>query len=198
MRILIILAIICCAGIAEAGSVSVVVGQPTAAASASTYVGWANSDGTPTGTPSSTYSALTATNTSTWTATENGTAKSIQFYAGATRWAPGSAWVLLYRNISGTITLVGRGTVTGVSAGSWSGKFTLTAEAGQSLAFSTNDVLYYGVGWYDANNTQYVGRNDTGGTGMFYSETSLSSGPLATITFSTSSGRLMSHILEYE
>lgn len=174
------------------------MGGGVAAVASSTYVGWANSDGTPTGTPSSTYSALTATNTSTWTATENGTAKSIQFYAGATRWAPGSAWVLLYRNISGTITLVGRGTVTGVSAGSWSGKFTLTAEAGQSLAFSTNDVLYYGVGWYDANNTQYVGRNDTGGTGMFYSETSLSSGPLATITFSTSSGRLMSHILEYE
>lgn len=198
MRILIILAILCCGGISEAGSVSVVVGQPTAAASASTYVGWANSGGTPTGTPSSTYSALTATNTSTWTATENGTAKSIQFYAGATRWAPGSAWVLLYRNISGTITLVGRGTITGVSAGSWSGKISLTAESGQSLAFSTDDVLYYGIGWYDASNSQYVGRNDTGGTGMYYSETSLSSGPLATITFSTSSGRLMSFIMEYE
>ena len=146
MRILIILAILCCGGISEAGSVSVVVGQPTAAASASTYVGWANSDGTPTGTPpNQTAAATTYTVARTWTATEGGTAKSVQFYAGATRWNPASAWVVLYRNISGTITLVESGTVTGVSAGSWSGKFTLTAESGQSLDFSTDDVLYFGI-----------------------------------------------------
>lgn len=203
MRILIILAILCCAGIADAGSVSVVVGQPTAAASASTYVGWANTDGEPTGTIGNTSVKVNDDEiiTTQWTATEAGTAKSVQIYRGDV-WSADGAWVVLYRDISGTVTLVGRGQITATSTNTWSGKITLTAESGQSLNFSQDDVLYFGFAAYDvfASSSQ-TGRNDIGGTGMYYQaaeECVTSGGPPATTTFTRSDNRLMAFILEYE
>jgi hypothetical protein len=174
-----------------------IIGWPTAGAS-STCTGWTSSVCVPDGTPASTVSNITYTATRTWTAAGNGTAKTIQFYAGATRWAPAQAWVVLYRNIGGTITLVGKGVTSGVSAGTWSGKVTLIVEGGQTLAFSTNDVLYFGVAWHDTTNSQYIGRNDTGGAGMFWNGTDVETGPLATLTWTTSAGREMGYVLEYE
>lgn len=168
--------------------------------SSSTYIGWPNSDGTPTGTPASAASiGDDAICTTQWTATENGTAKTIQFYSGPL-WAADGAKVVLYRNISGTITLVGSGTVTVPGTSQWIAKATLTAESGQSLDFSTNDVLYYGVYYYDTlGSSSNIGREDAGGSGMYYVTLTGETGtPPATTTFTASSSRLMSFILEYE
>ena len=172
-------------------------------ASSSTYVGWANTDGEPTGTIGNTSVTVNDDEilTTQWTATEGGTAKSINIYRGGA-WAADGAWVVLYRDISGTITLVGKGQITETTTSTWSGKITLTAESGQTLDFSTNDVLYFGVAVYDVpGSSSQKGRNDTGGTGMYYQaaeECVTSGGPPATTTFTNSSGRLMALVLEYE
>ncbi len=186
-----------------AGGIVMMGGGVADAVASSTYVGWANSDGTPTGTPSNTSVTVNDDEilTTRWVATEAGTAKSIQVYRGGT-WAADGAWVALYRDISGTITLVGKGIISGTSTSTWSGKITLTAESGQSLDFSQDDVLYFGVAVYDvAGSSSQKGRNDTGGTGMYYQaaeECVTSGGPPATTTFANVSGRLMAFILEYE
>ena len=188
---------------AYAGGIVMMGGGVPVVASSSTYVGWANSDGTPTGSIGNTSVTVNDDEilTTQWTATEGGTAKSINIYRGGA-WAADGAWVVLYRDISGTITLVGKGQITETTTSTWSGKITLTAESGQTLDFSTNDVLYFGVAVYDVpGSSSQKGRNDTGGTGMYYQaaeECVTSGGPPATTTFTNSSGRLMALILEYE
>jgi len=169
-------------------------------ATGTAYIGWSNTNGTPTGTPASSATlGDDVTITAPWTASTSGIADSIQFYAGS-GWAADNTWVCLYKNISGTITLIGKGVVSSTSINSWHSKVTLVAESGQSLSFANGDVLYYGVAFYDAaGSSSTVGREDAGGPGMYYNATANStvSGPPATLTWTTSASRLMAFILEY-
>lgn len=153
-----------------------------------TCIGWDSPSCSLTTVPASSYATGTATVGTEWTATEDGTATSINVYLTDTS----SGHVSLYKNITGTITLLGKGAVTKTGAG-FSGDIPLVAEGGQSLTFLTNDELYYTYSF--TSQAGYVGREDAGGTGMYYSTTG---GAPSTITFSTSAGRKMAIGFKYE
>jgi len=176
---------------------NMVSGSVAGGGGVTTYVGWANSGGVPTGTPSSSYPAGDNLSTTRWVATEGGTATTIQAYI-TTHLACDTEVVALFRDISGTITLVGQGTFTGAT-GEWTGEITLVAESGQTLDFSTDDILYFGVvASTTSGSSYYVGRNDSGGTGMYYGAGDYATGAPATTSLFTSSGREMAFILGYQ
>jgi len=196
--ILMILLFFCIATSCYAGGL--IMGGGVLTVGGSTYVGWPNSDGTPTGAPTSeSVAGEDAIVTTQWTATENGTIKTIQFYTGSL-WAADGASVVVYKDITGTKTLIGKGTATVPGTAQWIAKTTVTVESGQSLTFATNDVLYFGVYYYDIlGSSSRVGREDAGGTGGYYQTLSGETGtPPATFTSTLSASRLMSFILEYE
>lgn len=164
-------------------------------------IGWDAPSCSPSTVPTSSSAQNDQIVTTKWTATENGTAKTINFYVGAS-WDAVQDYtaVVLFRDKAGTITLVGQGNIdeTIVSTNTFHGKVTLIAEGGETLTFSTNDDLYFGV-LISGNADSSIGREDTGGSGMYFDfADAYSGGPPATTTFSLSSGREMAITLEYE
>lgn len=161
-----------------------------------TCVGWASSNCVPTGTASSSTDATAdRLYSTTWSATENGTAVSIQFETGAA-FNCTAAWVVLYRDT----TLLGKGVISGMplSADTWY-EVTLVEESSGSLDFTTSDDLYFGVGIDYGSTTVNVGREDSGGTNLYFTSDSLTSGPPSTCTnWSSSGGRDNAFILKYE
>jgi len=162
------------------------------------YTGWSTT-APPTGTPASQYEGVNAVVASLFTASVSGTLKEIAFYP-KTLVSPTYYWVVAYKDIAGTNSLVGSALVSSPTSNAWSSFVTLTAADGQSLSYSAGDNIYFGVAFYKANaDGQPLGRDDTGGTGMYYASTVITGATLpATATFSSSPGRKMGLMLSYE
>ena len=138
-----------------------------------------------------------------WTATENGTIQSVNIRPGSlVVWdADGTqAWITVY---NGT-TLVGFCDVgTGWVANTWEGQKTVTVAAGQSLDFSTNDVLHFGVTWPSSNGaTDGNLSNDNGasdGVITYSSDTEVGTvDPPTTVgTWSNSASHGLAAIMQY-
>lgn len=130
-----------------------------AAASSTTYVctGYEGATCTLTSTPPDAYSgSADASYVRSWTATENGTLYRIAIFFNTT-WAVTTQKVVVYdssRNIIAT------GTISQAAGWVWSGD--LVAEAGHSLDFSTNDVLYFGISVDSAGTYNIMRTSNTG------------------------------------
>ena len=130
-----------------------------ASAPAPTYVciGYEGVTCTLSSTPPNAYvGSADASYARSWTATENGTLNRVALFFNTT-WAVTTQKVVVYdsgRNIIAT------GAITQAAGWVWSS--TLVAEAGHSLDFATNDVLYFGIS-IDSAGTYNIMRTDNTG-----------------------------------
>jgi hypothetical protein len=199
-RLLIALSILLLAASAFAGPLQdahkrVIAARGVASGGGTTYVGWANTNGTPTGTPSSSYAALNNLSCRKWTADITGTISTLNAYISVIA-TPTYEGLCVYRDIEGTLTLIGTAVYTG-SNGTWTGNISVDVESGQSLSVSVDDVFYFGVAGLTSANQYAVGRNDAGGDGMYYNGSSVvtTEGPPSTVTLNLSSSREMAFIM---
>lgn len=121
-----------------------------------------------------------------WTATENGTANAIRQYVQASLSSNTTyTWLCLY---NGT-TLVGYSAdITGASVGAWTGYVEITAASGQSLDFTTGDVLTFGPSFMGATAPNLFGKDIGDSTSLInYSTVTSASVPQTTVTFTQSS-----------
>lgn len=165
-----------------------VTNNSTQAGSETVCIGWDSPSCDLTTVPLSYYNGGESTVGRKWEAIDGGTAVSINSYLTGTS----AGHAALYKEIGGTPTLIGKGAVSKTGAG-FTGNIALVAESGQSLTFNSGDILYYTYS-YTAQ-TGLLGRNDTGGSGMYFSYTG---GAPSTTTFSVSAGRDMAIGLTYE
>jgi len=127
---------------------------------AATYVclGYEGATCTLSSTPPGAYSGgADASFARSFTATENGTLHRIAIYFTNT-WAVAAQKVVVY---DASNNLIATGDIVR-SASSWVWSSELVAEAGYSLDFSTDDVLYFGIS-VDATSTYTIGRTDNSG-----------------------------------
>lgn len=169
------------------------------------WVGFPNTAGTPSA-PTGTWTGygLDADRAyaQKWTATENGTIQSINFHWGTPEGNPTVMFFAVWRNTT-LIGYVDNTTTSGTySSNAWSGYTTITVVGGQSLDFSTNDVIYFG---YTCDETgSYLAAaasQDTGGAEdiWFDNTTVLNNVPAATVTWaaSPSASKSLGVILQY-
>ena len=163
------------------------------------YVGFPNTAGTansPVGSWALYGSNADRTYGRLWTATENGTIQAVKIYQSTEdNWQ--AAWLVVY---NGT-TLVGKVAYSTLNADAWCDFQTIVVEGGQSLNFSTNDVLRFGIAWDNdaSGSTQFYRDNGASDGGIEYdSSTAVESAPPATASWSTSASQGMGVILQYE
>jgi hypothetical protein len=130
-----------------------------------TYYGYPNTDGVPSSNPVSTMTVnASKVVTSFITATADGTAVSVNIYIASV--TPTLITnVVLYKYDGGTYQRIGYGNVVTPAVSSWQGEVALTAYTGQSLSYSSGDILYFGM---ETNGAGNIGRNDAGGVGAYY------------------------------
>ncbi len=143
MKRILILTILLMSSLAWAGSTTVVVGQVSSGAGGggtTAYIGW-STNGATTDAPSSDSIISpggSRTDVNAWTANTDGTAKKIRYYFRDYYTATNVTMGLW----NGT-TLIGTASII-PAANSWVWSSDLVVESGQSLDFSTNDVLRFG------------------------------------------------------
>jgi len=108
------------------------------------YIGWDNTGGAPDSAPASSYSTQVQLNLRKWTADANGTLETVNIYAGPHDLEPRGQYVVVYKNVEGTLTLIAQGDFTKAQAAAWTGAVELSAADGQSLSFLSGDELYFG------------------------------------------------------
>jgi len=138
------------------------------------------------------------TYTRVWTATENGSAESInaRLYASGDDWD--SFWYVLYVNN----VLVGKSADQGTNSAStgWNGYVDLIAESGETLVFSENDTLNFGICWDYSSGTVNMYR-DTAVTGenvSKYSTQSVAGAPPDPATWTDTASEGYGIILNYK
>jgi len=174
-------------------------GQTVASGGESKWVGFPNSGGTPSA-PVGSWSvfggAADRTYGRLWTATEGGTVTHINMM-GTTEDSWQDAWYVVY---NGT-TLIGTGTITEWSpTDDWNGEVSISVEGGQSLSFSTDDVLRFGIAWDDdvAANPRVNRDGGASDGGIEYDSTNAVEGaPNATASWTTSGSAGLGAIMRY-
>jgi hypothetical protein len=161
------------------------------------WVGWANSSGTPTGTPADSGGLeQDFVATRQWTATEDGTIKNVNAYLSSDN----DNWEAAYLVVYNGTTLVGKSAELGsISSTGWQGDTTIVVEGGESLDFSTSDVLYFGIAWdKDGAGSVLYYRNNTGGSGAYYEDDDSFETPTDVTGWELSASREVGFILNYE
>jgi hypothetical protein len=176
------------------------------------YVGWYTSSGEPTTDPTvdDAYLAGERIYLRKVTSTEAGRARTVRFYIGES-WDPDYSWVVAYKDVtgSGDLALLGSATLGNQIYSSWTNAIELVEPQNGDMLFDSGQDLYFGfaadpgadVG--GSADTAY-GREDTGGTGLYYTDTvSLDGGPPQTIASSEmasgspSAGRDLAFVFGY-
>lgn len=104
-----------------------------------TYIGWPNTNGTPSSTPASSHTA-TATRTFAYceNAPSDGTAVSVNVYIGSA-WNPVNASALVYKFNGTNYSIIGNATISNsASTNSWTGDLTLS---GADLTFTSGTSI---------------------------------------------------------
>ena len=123
-------------------------------------IGWDEPSCTPSTVPTSSFATGTTTAGRIWTADVAKTAISLNAY----KTGSSTGELVLYRVVGTTGTLLGRASYAVPSAG-FTGYLTLIPESGQTLDYEIGDELFIADS-YTAQ-TGYLGREDTGGDGMY-------------------------------
>lgn len=162
------------------------------------WVGFPNSSGTPSSPVGSFVdygSTADLVYTRTWTATENGTIKQVNLRMGSTVAGLDTyAWFVVY---NGT-TLVGKAAFGTQSTNAWTGYETIIVEGGQSLDFSTNDVLYFGLAYDSADGRICRDDGDTANAIEYENDIAFESSPPTPVAWETSANKGLGSILNYQ
>lgn len=140
-----------------------------------------------------------------WTASENGTITGVNIRPAFNDLA--DMFIVVYRQVngSGDIDKIAQMDIADdYSQTTWRGYETAVVFGGESLAFSTNDILWFGVGFDGATGVGGLSRDIDDATGEVNNQYNTSSvnpstGPNSTLTFTTSgSARGLCTILRYD
>jgi hypothetical protein len=165
------------------------------------YTGWFNNSGTPTTDPSSHVPmAADRTYLRKITATSAGTAYSVRVFIDYV--FDGTAWAVVYKMNGTTLELIGYAAITSPTLNTWTSELILQEPASEDMSFSSSDDLYFGIAG-DPTSAQSIaiGREDTGGTGLYWSTKAFSGAPHAELLASDMAtpvaGRDMAFVLGY-
>ena len=163
------------------------------------YAGFPNADGEPNAVQGNIvdYSAIDEGSIVwQWTATESGTINAIRMGFKSTSFASGDeGYYTVY--VNDTLVATAQMADSWMNGG-WDDFRTVTVESGESLSFSTNDVIEFGVSWTVGSSSTAIKMDDGNPTNFYYDVYTWGGYPASTINTSQSSNKGLFSILRYE
>lgn len=146
------------------------------------YYGWSTQPGVPTRTPTSQVPVFASrTYLRKVTLQGSGLVYSVRFRVAGT-WSPAVAWVAVYRLSGGTYQRIGYATVPAQSINTWTAEIVLTTPDISARSAAAGEDLYAGVVFRPTSGGSVsIGREETGGDGLYYAISYVDSAPLESI-----------------
>jgi hypothetical protein len=190
--VLLAITLFCFTSVAVADAGMLVQAVATGGGGTQKWVGYPNSSGTPDD-GSASWGGYGSDDDRSyfreWTATEDGTIQALNVRFASPTSAPGEySWYCVW---NGTTLVAYLAIGETYSEGDWTGYQTLNVADGQSLDFSTNDVIRSGVSYEfsSSGGGQLLGVDSTRSSSIYYdSTTSITATPPTTISVSGPSG----------